>query len=170
MLTILLSAALHASAAEPPPAPPPPVDCGDADHRALDFWLGAWRVFDTASNKEVAESMIERKPGGCSISESYWQRVGPAGEALDYHGRSFSAFNTADRQWKQFYVDTAGAAYAFVGGMEDRALVMTALAGTAGTRMRIAPAEGGSVRQQGWATRDAGRSWQPSYDFTYRRR
>jgi hypothetical protein len=166
---ISLALLLTTPAAAPPPAPPK-IDCADADHRALDFWIGDWRVIDTASGQEVAESRIEHGPGDCSISETYHQSVGPGGQTIDYRGRSFSAFNTADRHWKQFYVDTNGAAYAFVGGSEGSAMVMTALAGEVGSRMRIAPQPDGSVRQQGWATRDTGKSWQPGYDYTYRRR
>jgi hypothetical protein len=151
-------------------APPPRIDCTDADHKALDFWMGDWVVVDTASGAEVAHSRIDRGPGGCSITEDYRQTVGPGGKAIDYHGQSFTAFNTADRRWRQLYVDTSGAAFSYDGAFEGPALVLTARAGGLATRMSLAPQDDGSVRQQGWKTSDSGASWQPNYDFTYRRR
>jgi hypothetical protein len=163
MLLLLLAQAAVA-------APPPRIDCGDAEHRALDFWIGEWTVIDTASGADVAQSRIDRGPGGCSIAEDYRQTVGPGGKPIDYHGQSFTAFNTAERRWRQLYVDTAGAVVAYEGAFEGPALMLTAPAGALATRMSLTPQSDGSVRQQGWTTSDAGRSWRPNYDFTYRRR
>jgi hypothetical protein len=151
-------------------APPPRIDCTDAEHRALDFWIGDWVVIDTASGAEVARSRIGRGPGGCSLSEDYRQTVSSAGKTIDYHGQSFTAFNTADRRWRQLYVDTSGAAFSYDGGFEGPALVLMARAGPLGTRMSVAPQADGSVRQRGWKSSDSGQNWQPNYDFTYRRR
>jgi hypothetical protein len=149
-------------------APPPRIDCNDADHRALDFWVGEWAVIDTASGADVARSRIARGPGGCSITEDYRQTVGPGAKPIDYHGQSFTAFNSGDQRWRQLYVDTSGAAFAYDGGFEGPALMLTARAGALGSRMSIAPQSDGTVRQLGWKTSDAGKSWQPNYDFTYR--
>jgi hypothetical protein len=167
---MLLATLLLLAASQVAVAPPPPVDCADADHKALDFWIGDWAVIDTASGAEVAQSRIARGPGGCSIAEDYRQTIGLGGKPIAYRGQSFTAFNTADRRWRQFYVDTGGAAFAYEGAFEGPALILTARAGPLGTRMSVAPQAGGSVRQQGWQTRDSGQTWQPNYDFTYRRR
>src|SRR5690606_6237316 len=120
MLTaLILAAALQAT--------PPPVDCADADHAAFDFWIGDWVV--SPSNQpdtDVATSRIESVAGGCAIQETYHQTLSRDGEPVDYHGRSYSAFDASDGRWKQFYVDSAGWVASFVGEALDGGIVMVA--------------------------------------------
>ena len=82
LIALLLAAA--APQTSPPPAPPK-VDCNDADHRALDFWIGDWDVYAAGSDYPVAHSRIERIVG-CAISETFDQSTGPNGKPIDYHG------------------------------------------------------------------------------------
>ncbi|MFA6116605.1 MAG: hypothetical protein WC729_21590 [Sphingomonas sp.] len=167
MLTFL---ALLAAQATTPPPPPVPIDCSDAAHRAFDFFVGDWEVTDRQSGKIVATSRIERILGGCAIKESYDQNIGPDGTATDYRGTSYTAFNVR-AGWRQFYVDSSGAAAAYTGGIVDGAMVLTATNGVATNRMTIAPQPDGSVRQTGMVSLDGGRTWaSPGYDFTYRRK
>lgn len=90
-LIALLLAAAAPQTAPPPPPKPPKVDCSDADHRALDFWIGDWDVYAAGSDYAVAHSRIERIVG-CAISETFDQFTGPGGKPIDYHGRSISAY------------------------------------------------------------------------------
>jgi hypothetical protein len=154
-------------------AQPPPtrtVDCRDADHRALDFWVGDWVVYDTKSVSRIGTSRIELLLNGCAIKETYEQTIGPAGQALNYRGTSYSALNNADRKWRQLYVDSGGAALSYSGEVEGGAMVLRAAAGAMGTRMSLRPQSDGSVRQIGEITRDGGATWSPGVDLTYRRR
>ena len=52
-----------AAAQTGPPAAPPPVNCADADHRALDFWVGDWDVLPAGSTTVLAKSKIEKIVG-----------------------------------------------------------------------------------------------------------
>lgn len=163
---LLLALALQTS----PPAPPkpPPVDCNDADHRAFDFWIGDWDVSPTGSATVIAHSKIE-KIVGCAISETYDQHLGPKGKPANYHGRSISSYVPADKGWRQFYVDSGGTASTLTGGIVEGAMVLTTKAGPVTNRMTLKASADGSVRQHGESTMD-GKTWSPSYDFTYRHR
>lgn len=163
----LIALAIAAAVQSAPPAPPK-VDCGDADHRALDFWIGDWNVTPTGSAIVVARSRIE-KIAGCAISETFDQDVGPGGRKADYHGRSISSFVPADRNWRQFYVDNAGTAATLTGTVVDGAMIFLSRNGPVHNRMTISANADGSVRQKGEGSTD-GKAWTPSYDFTYRPR
>ncbi len=172
MLIALLLATAAAPQTTPPPAPPP-VDCADADHRAFDFWIGDWDVYATGTKMLVAHSRIE-KIVGCAISETYDQFAGKGGQKVDYHGRSISSFVPAGSAgaggWRQYYVDTSGAAATLTGGYANGAMVLMSKAGPVTTRMTLSPNPDGSVRQHGEFSTDDGKTWQPAYDFTYRKR
>ena len=162
---LLLALSLQSS---PPAIPPPPkVDCNDADHRAFDFWIGDWTVSPTGSTAVIARSKIE-KIVGCAISETYDQSVGPGGKPTNYHGRSISSYVQADKNWRQYYVDSGGAAATLTGGIVDDAMIFTSTLGPVTNRMTVSAHPDGSVRQHGESTLD-GKTWVPSYDFTYRR-
>jgi hypothetical protein len=170
LFALLIALPLQAAAPAPPPRPQPR-DCHDAAHGQYDFFIGDWEVSDSRSGKHVAHSRIEKIMDGCAIRESFDQDVGPAGTQVDYHGTSYTAFNTGDGTWRQFYTDTKGAAFSYTGGIEQRAMVLTAFGGQLGNRLIVAPQPDGSVRQSGVVSTDGGKTWSaPGYDFTYRRR
>lgn len=173
LLALALQAALPVPAA---PAPPPPqvpaIDCSDADHRALNFWLGDWDV-STRAGVVVATSTISSLADGCAIEENFHQTVGPGGVATSYRGASYSVFDAGGGgRWRQFYVDSVGSVTVFEGGIVDGAMVLIA-PGAPGViqRMIVAPQADGSVRQTGATSRNGGETWSTGgYDFTYRRR
>lgn len=161
-IALLLAAATPQTA--PPPAPPK-VDCNDADHRALDFWIGDWDVFAKGSDKPVARSKIE-KIVGCAISETFDQSIGRNGKPLAYKGRSISAYVPADKGWRQYYVDSGGTAATLTGGVTDGAMIFLSTNGPVTNRMTLKPM-GSAVSQRGEFSTDNGKTWQPAYDFTY---
>ena len=148
---------------------PAPGPCDDAPHRQFDFWVGRWVVSPTGSAKIVAHSLIERLYGGCAIREN-WMPLNPAGGV----GGSLSSYVPAENAWRQTWVDSSGSRAEFKGGWTGQALVLTGPwpmpDGRARlVRMTYTPGAGGSVRQAGEQSFDDGRTWQPSFDFTYRR-
>ena len=168
---MLIALLLAATPQTTPPPAPPKVDCADADHRAFDFWVGDWDVY--AGPIKVAHSRIE-KIVGCAISETYDQSLGPAGKPVDYHGRSISSYVPAGSSgaggWRQFYTDSSGAAATLTGGIVDGAMVLLSTNGTVTNRMTVKPNPDGTVNQRGEFSTDDGKTWQPAYDFTYRKR
>lgn len=167
---ILLATLLQAAPAAPPQ--PPPIDCTDAEHSALNFWIGDWDVRQTGAETVVARSVISSTAGGCAIEEDYRQTLGPGGVPTSYHGVSFSTFDARRRGvWRQFYMDSGGSVTVFEGGLKDGAMVLEAPAQPGAIqRMTVSPLPDGSVRQRGESSTDGGATWTPAYDFTYRRR
>ncbi|HEV2532380.1 hypothetical protein [Phenylobacterium sp.] len=157
----------------PPPAnhapyrPSPPSPCVDAAHRQFSFWVGSWNVTATGATKVIAHSQITSAYAGCAILE-HWA---PIGQKAD--GGSISSYVPAEHAWRQTWVDSSGARAEFKGGWDGQAMVLTGPWPLPDGRARIVrmtytPGADGSVRQAGEASFDDGRTWTPSFDFTYR--
>ena len=143
--------------------------CASAQSRQLDFWIGHWVVRDTASGVAIGRSRIEPLLGGCAMAETFDQDVGPGSRPIDYHGASHSAYDTTSGAWRQFYVGTDGTSFLASGGIADGAMVLEASTDAVSRRMTLRAMPDGRVRQTGETTRDGGKTWQTSYDFTYER-
>jgi hypothetical protein len=171
-LLLLVALAAPASAQLPPPVPPanPPANCTSAEHRQFDFWIGAWRVFQTAKPEvSVGISTIESVYNGCGLREN-WQPY-----TLNTGG-SLNSYDRSTRKWRQAWIDSSGSRVDFEGGLIDGSMVLTGLwRGYAGpgkdatVRMTYTRLGDGAVRQLGEMSRDGGQTWSPSFDFTYRR-
>ena len=158
-------------AAQTPPLPSvasrPPA-CATAEHRQFDYWVGYWDVYRTGTETLVARSLIERRYNGCAIRENWMPLNGQ-------QGGSFSVWHPPARQWRQLWVDSSNGWVEFTGGLVDGAIELTgpwAGSGPNGengiVRMRYTREAGGTVRQHGQVSIDNGRTWAPSFDFTYR--
>lgn len=166
VLAALALTALILAPARSPAGPAP--GCASAEARQFDFWVGQWRVFKTgAPDKQVSTSLIEKLYGGCAIRENWMP-------ASNHPGGSLSAFVPADKGWRQTWVDADGSWVEFKGGWNGAAMVLTGVWPQPGhptqiTRMTYTKGPDGSVRQLGETSDDGGRTWQPGFDFTYRR-
>jgi hypothetical protein len=174
----LLSLAAAGAAAVQTPAPspavpsPPPRPCASAaPHRSFDFWVGEWDVRPTARPQQPpSHSRIEKIEDGCVIYEQYTTAQG-------YSGRSFNAYDPDRKDWQQFYVDNAGGIHHYRGQVRDGNLYFeaaaVALPGEAApvrlkmTFLNLGPDK---VRQHFEKSSDGGKTWQPTWDFTYTRK
>ena len=149
-------------------APAGPAGCTSAESRQFDFWVGSWDVFAASDpDRKIAESVIEKLYLGCAIRENW--RPGAAG------GGSLSAWVPGDPGWRQTWVDSSGAWVEFRGGMRGQAMVLQGVWPQPGQprqimRMTYTVRADGSVQQRGDTSDDEGRSWQPNFDFLYRRK
>ena len=71
-------------------------------------------------------------------------------------------------------MDSSGARVEFVGGWTGQAMVLTGVWPQPGhptqlTRMTYSRQDDGAVRQLGESSDDQGKTWQPSFDFIYRK-
>lgn len=162
-----LLAAPGLAAAQAAPKPPPAKACADPEHGQFDFWVGRWVVSPTGKDRIVAESLIE-KVYGCGIRENWMPKT------ANGDGGSLSIYVPREKGWRQTWIDASGAYVNFKGGWDGAAMVLTGdWPGPDGksnlVRMTYTKATDGSVRQVGVASKDEGRTWAPSFDFTYRR-
>src|SRR5690349_4494150 len=162
-----LAAAQTAAPAPATPQAPPPPACATPQHRQFDFWVGAWDVYPTGTDRLVAHSLIEQRYDGCAIRENWMPLRGQG-------GGSFSAWRPGTNSWRQTWVDRSGAWVEFTGGMQGEAMVLTGpWAGAANgrdgiVRMRYSREANGAVRQHGQVSTDNGATWTDSFDYTYR--
>jgi hypothetical protein len=149
-------------------ATPPAKACTSAAHRQFDFWVGKWDVYPKAApTKLVAHSHIENLYDGCAIREN-WMPLTNSG------GGSLNAYNPAKKNWHQFWTDNSNASGSFDGGWDGKAMVLTGVWPQPAhpeqmTRMTYTPLKDGSVEQMGVTSDDHGKTWQPSFDFIYKR-
>jgi hypothetical protein len=144
--------------------------CKAPEHRQFDFWVGDWDVFPTGSSTQVATSLIEKLYRGCAIRENWMPKSGQEGGSLN-------GYDARDRIWRQTWLDSSGAHVVFEGGLAGNAMVLTGMWRDANdpgkdalTRMTYTRGGDGSVRQLGEQSLDSGKTWQPSFDFTYKPR
>ena len=171
-----IGAALLAAAAPaggqlplPPPVPrAPPQNCTAAEHRQLDFWVGHWDVYRTGTQAMAGTSLVERIYNDCAIRETW--------SPFDMNeGGSISSYDARAGAWRQTWVDSTADRIDYAGRLENGRMVFIARrpagAGAPERQTRVTQwAEAGTVRQTGETSTDGGRTWTPSYDYTYRPR
>ena len=147
---------------------PPAKACTQPERSQLDFWVGHWDVYPTGTTKLIAHSLIEKLYADCAIREN-WMPLGGTG------GGSLSAWNPKTGKWHQTWMDSGGATVQFEGGLSGDTMSIVGLwanviaPGKDGVvRMNYRRNPDGSVRQWGEVTQDGGKSWSPSFDFTYK--
>ncbi|MBK7967386.1 MAG: hypothetical protein IPK10_20365 [Bacteroidetes bacterium] len=77
-----------------------PCACCTENHKAFDFWVGDWMVFDTSGNK-IGENKIDKIEGNCIINE-HW--IGGKGNT----GSSYNFYDATDSTWNQLWIDSQG--------------------------------------------------------------
>ena len=158
-----LSLLLVASAAQAAP----PRACAAPEHRQFDFWVGHWRVSPTGKSDIVAESRIESLYGGCAVREDWRPKSNPGGGSLN-------SYVPAEHAWRQTWVGSQGERVDFKGGWTGKSMVLTGDWPEPDGRARIVRMTytkdaSGAVRQLGEESHDGGKTWAPSFDFTYRK-
>ena len=161
MLKILIAAACIAAPSLAAAQPPRPV-CTTPEHRQFDFWVGKWAVSQTGKDAVVAESLIESVYNGCGVRENWMPKN-------HQDGGSLNIYLPGEKAWKQTWIDSSGTRADFTGGWNGKAMVLTGKWGGPLVRMTYTPNADGSVRQAGEQSTDGGKTWTPSFDFTYRR-
>ena len=165
---LVLAASLNAAAAQTPPQTPPPPACTAPEHRQFDFWLGHWDVYRTGTSQLVGHNLIEKLYDGCTIRESWMPLRGPGGS-------SFNTYRVDEKAWRQTWVDGSNSHADFKGGLEGGSMVIAGRwqgvngPGTDGfVRITYTRLPDGSLRQVGVISTDGRKSFQPSFDLTYR--
>ena len=160
-----------ASAQTPPPPPTIPPGCDTPESHQFDFWVGKWEVHPNGADKIIAHSLVEKRYTGCAIRENWM----PLGKEMNGGGGSLSLYDARQMRWRQAWVDSTGTRVD-LDGFADGVMSITGLwenfAGPgkdALVRMNYQLQPDGQVRQWAEASTDEGKTWQPAFDFLYRR-
>ncbi len=137
-------------------------------YRGFDFWLGVWKVVDSAGSP-VATSQVERILDGCALQENWRAENGREGASL-------SAWNPGQGRWEQLRTDQEGVPLYLTGGFDEgtgdlqlRADAATRRGAQLKWRITFSKQPGGHVRQLEETSKDGGRRWDVLYDLTYLR-
>jgi hypothetical protein len=145
------------------PAPPPP--CSSPEHRAFDFWLGAWRA-ETAEGRLAGHNTISLLLGGCALLEEF--------EGVDFRGTALMGYDAPSRAWHSIWVDASGAMLRLEGALRGESMVLVGESrderGSMLIRNTWTPQPGGSVEYRLESSRDGGASWEDVTLLIYKRR
>lgn len=139
--------------------------------REFDFWIGDWTAFVTGTSKVAGYSRIESASGGCMILEN-WTSAG----IVPFNGKSINFIDAKTGKWKQIWVgsDAPDVTEFLNGSYHDGAMRFEfeeiTPEGTKQSVRFIFYNEGpDQVRQHHQVSTDDGKTWNTSYDFTYKR-
>ena len=155
MRRIIFAILTLALGAAPARAQQPRLGCPDAARHQFDFWIGDWNVV-TPDGRVAGHSRITPIASGCGIEEM-WTAAGGG------TGRSLNTFDPADGKWHQFWVGAGGAVLHLAGTFSGNTLTLT----DATNRLRFTNNADGSIRQLWEITKDAGKTWQTTFDGKY---
>jgi len=138
------------------------------EFRQFDFWIGEWDVVSNAGGQPAGKSSVQLMLGDCVIFENWTG-------ALGVNGKSFNIYNTAEKQWRQTWVDDRGTFTEYAGELKDDRLEYYAKSfGPNGQkqklRMTFFKQGADRVRQLGEISTDEGKTWSTQYDLIYNRR
>lgn len=138
------------------------------EFRQFDFWIGEWDVVSNGSNQPAGKSSVQLMLGECVIFENWTG-------ALGVSGKSFNIYNTAEKKWRQTWVDDRGSFTEYAGEFKDDRLEYLADSASPNgqaqkLRMTFFKQGPDRVRQFGEVSTDDGKTWSTQYDLIYNRR
>lgn len=138
--------------------------CEAKDFRALDFWVGEWRVTWKTPQGQPAEgrNSIQRVLNGCAIEEHWHGGDGSEGKSLTF-------FDPAAKRWHQTWIDNTAQPLFLDGSFEGTSLVLKGKSGEGFRqtfhRITWSPVAGG-VRQH-WEQSGDGQAWETVFEGKY---
>ncbi|MBR9855320.1 MAG: hypothetical protein GYB37_12215, partial [Algicola sp.] len=73
-------------------------NCCSENHSAFDFWIGEWKVVNSADGSPAGTSVIVKVENGCAIRENW------ISAKSGYTGTSLNFFNGVTKEWEQLWV------------------------------------------------------------------
>jgi len=78
-----------------------PCPCCSENHKAFDFWVGEWTVYNTAG-KIVGTNKIVKMQNGCVLQENW------VASNKTNTGTSYNFFDLSDSTWNQVWISSTG--------------------------------------------------------------
>jgi hypothetical protein len=163
------SAAGPESAPQAQPAPgatPAPAACAAPEFRALDFWIGRWRV-ETPGGRHAGDSLIEPVLEGCALIERWTGIFLTTGRVQ--RGIGLHRYDAAAGQWRQAWVDDTGTTLDSLGRQHEGRIVYAERDPASGmpARVSLARLPDGRVEQIGERWDEATRGWHTAFHLIY---
>ena len=141
--------------------------CSSPEHRQFDFWLGNWQLFENDNANSTARVRVDSVLDGCVLREHYEDDAGTLGE-------SFTIFDSGRKKWHQTWVTNHGRLLTIEGGPQGRSMVLSGAYYREGGKEVLVrgiwtPVAGG-VRESATTSDDAGKTWKPWFDISFRPR
>ncbi|NMM47370.1 NHL repeat-containing protein [Marinigracilibium pacificum] len=135
--------------------------CRTVDHRAFDFWLGNWNVYDSLGNY-LGHNNVELVQNGCVIKENWFSG------ASKYTGSSYNFYDSNSKSWHQSWIDNVGGVLLLSGGIVDGSMVLISdTTSIDQNRITWTPKNDGSVTQLWESSNDKGSSWAKLFEGIY---
>lgn len=141
--------------------------CTAPSHRAFDFWLGSWAVYD--STGLTGTNRITSVAAGCGLTENWVAENG-------FPGRSVNSYDRVTGSWHQVWVDGGANLLILQGGPAGPGSMTMSQTRPqffggplVSDRIQWGRIEGGHVRQTWDQSTDQGATFQRVFDGEYRR-
>ena len=141
----------------------------DKHAREFDFWAGEWNVYATGTTTLVGHSLVQIISGGCALLEN-WEGTGSSGKSINF-------IDPNTNKWKQSWSGsyTNGNQEFTNGEYKDSAMhfeyeTKDAKGNKLIGRFIFYNQGPKQVRQFNEISKDEGKTWTTSYDFTYIRK
>ncbi|MBL4801388.1 MAG: hypothetical protein JKY45_05790 [Emcibacter sp.] len=150
----------------------PVVPCAHPMFRALDFWVGDWKVYHRESGELAGFDRVGRILKGCAIQQSWISLDDHFSSPLvpfRMNGKSLTAFN--GQHWTQFWVDNQAGSQMISGGFEEAVLTLKSQTPVMGHIYKLTweKQKDGTVRHMARRRKVEVEKWDVLFDFIYRR-
>jgi hypothetical protein len=144
----------------------PGTSCQSASYRQFDFFAGDWDAYSRdAPSKVIARNHVAVILGGCVVYEDYQQSDG-------LHGKSFSLYDAAERQWHQSWVTNRGDLLVLDGHLANGTMTFEGQHPTGSGRRELVRVvwqpSGRDVQETAMHSLDGGKTWQPVFDIVFK--
>ncbi|WP_148230044.1 ligand-binding sensor domain-containing protein [Marivirga tractuosa] len=130
--------------------------CNSENHRAFDFWLGNWEVYNKKGD-HIGTNNIHLIQNGCGIQEN-WTSNGRGA------GTSYNFYDVKTEKWYQSWISNSGNALLLKGGFTDGQMQMQSeIVNGKIDRIKWIHQEDGSVHQIWEISTDDGKTWKEAF-------
>ncbi|PCJ41263.1 MAG: hypothetical protein COA81_07440 [Alphaproteobacteria bacterium] len=150
----------------------PVVPCAHPMFRALDFWVGDWKVYHRESGELAGFDRVGRILKGCAIQQS-WISLDDFFSSpmvpFRMNGKSLTAFD--GREWTQFWVDNQAGSQVIKGNFKDGKLTLMSKTPIMGHIYKLSweKQKDGTVHHMAQRRKISQEKWDILFDFIYRR-
>ncbi|WKK77913.2 hypothetical protein QYS49_13035 [Marivirga salinae] len=130
--------------------------CNSENHRAFDFWLGNWEVYNKKGD-HIGTNNVHLIQNGCGIQENWTSKGGGTGISNNF-------YDVKTEKWYQSWISSSGNALMMSGGFSEGKMQMQSepLNGKI-DRITWIPQEDGSVLQIWEISTDNGKTWKEAF-------